>query len=224
MHDGTTVDIAAQLGLISNALVQAYVGLDEASVVLSGMAERMSATDLANHPSQVMRAIAGQTDMYPLQVPLVSVARALGIDPGVNELGTGGAALWTRNRKRLFDNPAEHELVTATAADPAELDSACLELIRVYGQTIEAITARIANESRMPGASVMPLMSAARLGSIVEGLAQDALYMHPGTRLKRSVTGFGNIFCALSTDFRELRSALGTRGGGIRSLCPRRSN
>jgi len=179
MHDGTTVDIASQLGLISNALVQAYVGLDEASVVLSGMAERMSAADLANHPSQVMRAIAGQTDMYPLQVPLVGVARALGIDPAVNELGTGGAALWERTRKRLVDSAPEHEPFTATP-DPAELNSTCLELIRVYGQTIEAITSRIANEPRMPGACVLPMMGAARLADAVEHLAQDALCVRPG--------------------------------------------
>jgi hypothetical protein len=178
MHDGTTINIAEQLTLIRSALMEAYIGLDEASVVLSGLAEQMTAGELADHPSKVMRAIAGQTDMYPLQVPMVRVAHALGIDHSVNDLGTGGAALWERNRTRLFGTePGQRVSLAATAPEQADPDRACLHLIRLYGQTIEAITTRIAEEPFVPGVCATSLKGAARLADNVEHIAQDALFL-----------------------------------------------
>lgn len=97
LPDGTQVELGAIAHEVLNALREAYIALDAASALITDYATTFNTPEELNeHPNDILRRIAGQGAMYPMQGVIVQLAKLLQLDPDKNEAVIGGEVLWSR--------------------------------------------------------------------------------------------------------------------------------
>ncbi|WP_338924390.1 hypothetical protein V0M98_32780 (plasmid) [Pseudomonas silesiensis] len=100
---GQSIHIESLMQKIHHHLINAYIGLDEASSIITDYADALGNKALALSTNKVLHSLSGQTAHYPFETVIAPLALLIGVDPGKNELAAhGGDALWSRNKARFF--------------------------------------------------------------------------------------------------------------------------
>lgn len=100
LPDGSQVELGAVANEVLEVLHETYTALDSASAVITDHVTTFSSPEeLVQSESDILRRIAGNGSMYPMQSAIVRLAQLLNLDPDKNDVGVGGKVLWEQIRR-----------------------------------------------------------------------------------------------------------------------------